>query len=95
MNPALAFWHDRCDGKRWRQKARRGYATMIDLDVKCRRCGKAMTLRVGGEQARRIFLKDGALCEACHALGCHVGSAPDARASARPVSLPSKNPESV
>jgi hypothetical protein len=66
---------------------------MIDLDVKCRRCGKPMTLRVRGEQARTLFLKEGALCEACHTLGCHVGPAPNT--PARPVSSPSKNLESA
>jgi hypothetical protein len=39
---------------------------MIDLDVKCRRCGKPMTLRVGGEQARKIFQQEGALCSVCY-----------------------------
>jgi len=79
---------------------------MIDLDVKCRRCGKPMTLRVRGEQARRLFLKDGALCEACHAQGSHVGPAPaqaatqpagsmNGRPSVRPVPSLRKNLKAV
>jgi hypothetical protein len=47
---------------------------MIDLDVKCRRCGKPMTLRVGGEQARKIFQQEGALCSVCYTTNPRAGS---------------------
>ena len=77
---------------------------MMDLDVKCRRCGKPLTLRVRGEQAQRLFQKDGALCEACYTPGPRVGSAPggaatepaapvNGRSAARPVSSLQKDPE--
>jgi hypothetical protein len=106
MSPVTAAWHDRCDGIRQRQRATRGDAVMIDLDMKCRRCGKPMTLRVRGEQARKLFLKDGALCETCHTLGGHVEPVPaqgatepagptHARACARPISFLEKDPESA
>jgi hypothetical protein len=65
-------------------KAGDGISDMIDFDVKCRRCGKPMTLRVRDEQARRLFLKEGAFCEACYGLGRRVGSAP-AQAATQPA----------
>ena len=40
---------------------------MIEFDVKCRSCGKPITLRVRDDQSRVFFEKHGALCEACHA----------------------------
>jgi hypothetical protein len=42
---------------------------MIDFDVKCRKCGKPMTLRVRDEQARMLLEQAGAFCERCHELG--------------------------
>ena len=53
-----------------------GIPDMIDLDVKCRRCGKPMTLRVGGEQARKIFQQEGALCSVCYKPNPRVGATP-------------------
>jgi hypothetical protein len=42
---------------------------MIEFDVKCRSCGKPMTLRVRDDQSRVFFEKYGVLCEACYAPG--------------------------
>ncbi len=42
---------------------------MIEFDVKCRICGKPLTLRVRDGQSRVFFEKHGALCEACYKPG--------------------------
>jgi hypothetical protein len=39
---------------------------MVEFDIKCRECGKPITLRVRDQQARDFFEKDGAFCEACY-----------------------------
>ena len=79
---------------------------MIDFDTHCRRCRKPITLRVRSEQSRKVFLKDGALCEACYTLDRRVGIAPSTVATQpgasanghptpRPVSSLTKDLESA
>jgi|GraSoiStandDraft_34_1057297.scaffolds.fasta_scaffold942439_1 hypothetical protein len=42
---------------------------MIDFDIKCRKCGKPLTLRVRDEHTRALLEHDGAFCEVCHEPG--------------------------
>ncbi len=42
---------------------------MIEFDVKCRICGKPLTLRVRDGQSRVFFEKHGVLCETCYKPG--------------------------
>jgi hypothetical protein len=47
-------------------------SSMIEFDVKCRICGKPLTLQVRDSQSRVFFEKYGALCEACSKPGYPV-----------------------
>jgi hypothetical protein len=48
---------------------------MIEFEVTCISCTKAITLRVRDEPARAFFETHGALCEACYKPGYQPASA--------------------
>ena len=39
---------------------------MVEFTIGCRKCGKAITLRVRDESARHVFEETGALCLVCY-----------------------------
>lgn len=47
---------------------------MVEFDVKCRQCGRPITLGVRDEAARAFFESEGALCQACYQPGYRVGA---------------------